>query len=79
MIENYVKVNNQKDILKIGLSDMNEKPILDEKGEVVYWQFDLGDIELPLKFNKCEADHKQNIKNLKHQFFLIDKKTRQKG
>ena len=79
MIENYVKVNNQKDILKIGLTDMNDKPILDEKGEVVYWQFDLGDIELPLKFNKCEAEHKQNIKNLKHQFFLIDKKTDKKG
>lgn len=79
MIENYVKVNNQKDILRIGLKDMNDKPILDEKGEVVYWQFDLGDIELPLKFNKCEAEHKQNIKNLKHQFFLIDKKQDKKG
>ena len=74
-----IKINNQKDILKIGLTDMNDKPILDEKGEVVYWEFDLSDIELPLKWNKIEFNSKKNREYVRNQFIIIDKKQDVKG
>lgn len=75
----YINLKNDKDILRIGLRDSNGKDILDEKGEVTYWQFDLADIELPLKFNKSEFQHKRNIENLRNQFIIIDKKEDKKG
>lgn len=75
----YVKINNSKDILKIGLRDMDDKPILDEKGEAVYWQFDLADIELPLKWSKLEYQHNQNQKDIRAKFMMIDKKEDVKG
>jgi len=79
MIDKFVKIENDRDILRIGLTDKNDKPILDEKGEVVYWQFDLADIELPLKYSKCEADHRKNQQNVKMKFIVIDKKQDKKG
>lgn len=75
----YIKVNNQKDILKIGLQDMDGQPILDKKGETVFWQFDLSDIELPLKLSKIEYQHHQNQKWARNQFLIIDKKEDIKG
>lgn len=79
MIDNYVNINTKKDILKIGLKDENDKPILDEKGEVVFWQFDLGDIELPLKYNQCEREHRKNQQDVRMRFIAIDKKEDVKG
>lgn len=79
MIENFVKVENDKDILRIGLRDSNDKPILDEKGEVVYWEFDLANIELPLKWNRLEYQHKKNVEYVRNMFIAIDKKQDVKG
>lgn len=74
-----IKINNQRDILKIGLRDMNDKPILDEKGEVVYWEFDLTDVELLLKYQQIEPTHKKNVQWLRNQLLIIEKRQDVKG
>ena len=42
-------------------------------------EFDLEDIELPLKLNQCELEHKKNVQNLHAQIIIIDKKQDKKG
>lgn len=44
-----------------------------------YLEFDLEDIELPLRLNECEEAHKRNVKYLRDQFLIIDKKEDHKG
>lgn len=44
-----------------------------------YLEFDLDDIELPLKLKQCEVEHRKNIQYLKNQFIIIDKKEDKKG
>ena len=60
-------------ILKIGINDADGK----DTGE--HLEFDLEDIELPLKLNECEAKHRKNLEYLKMQFVIIDKKEDKKG
>lgn len=60
-------------ILRIGIRDAEGKPT----GE--HLEFDLEDIELPLRLNECEIKHKKNVEYLKNQFTLIDKKEDKKG
>lgn len=75
----YIKLKERKDILKLGFQDENGKIIKDENNKEVYIEFDLGDIELPLKYNKCVNQIEQARKNLKTQFIIIDKKQDHKG
>ena len=44
-----------------------------------YLEFDLEDIELPLRLNECNEMHKKNIEYLKTQLAIIDKKEDHKG
>ena len=44
-----------------------------------YLEFDIEDIELPLRLNQCEADHRKNVEYLRNQFIIIDKKEDKKG
>lgn len=37
------------------------------------------DIELPLRLNQSELEHKKNLQNLKMQIMVIDKKQDKKG
>lgn len=60
-------------ILRIGIKD--EKGV--DTGE--HLEFDLEDIELPLKLNECDAKHKKNLEFLRNQFLIIDKKEDKKG
>ena len=60
-------------ILRIGIRDAEGK----ETGE--HLEFDLEDIELPLRLNECEIKHKKNIEYLRNQFMLIEKKEDKKG
>ena len=78
-IMEYIKLKERKDILKLGFQDENGKIIKDENNKEVYIEFDLGDIELPLKYNKCVNQIEQARKNLKTQFIIIDKKQDHKG
>ena len=65
-----LKKNN---ILRIGIKDSNGI----DTGE--HLEFDLEDIELPLRLNQCDAQHKKNLDFLKNQFIIIDKKEDKKG
>ncbi len=60
-------------IIRIGIKDYDGK----ETGE--HLEFDLEDIELPLKYQECEEKHRKNIQYLKMQFAIIDKKQDKKG
>ena len=60
-------------ILRIGIKDSDGV----DTGE--HLEFDLEDIELPLRLNECEAKHRKNLEYLKNQFIIIDKKEEKKG
>lgn len=75
----YIKIKEKKDIFKLGLVDENGNIIKDENGKEVCLEFDLGDIELPLKYNKCVNSIENARKELKAQFIIIDKKQDHKG
>ena len=60
-------------ILRIGIKDANGV----DTGE--HLEFDLEDIELPLRLNECEAKHRKNLEYLRNQFVIIDKKEDKKG
>ena len=60
-------------ILRIGIKDANGV----DTGE--HLEFDLEDINLPLKLNECDEKHRKNLEFLKNQFIIIDKKEDKKG
>ena len=60
-------------ILRIGIKDTKGN----DTGE--HLEFDLEDIELPLKINECESRHRKNLEFLRNQFLIIDKKEDKKG
>ena len=60
-------------ILRIGIKDAKGN----DTGE--HLEFDMEDIELPLRLNECEAKHKKNLEYLRNQFVIIDKKEDKKG
>ena len=60
-------------ILKIGIKDAKGN----DTGK--HLEFDLEDIELPLRLNECEAKHRKNLEYLRNQFVIIDKKEDKKG
>lgn len=60
-------------ILRIGIKDSKGN----DTGE--HLEFDLEDIELPLRLNECEAKHRKNLESLRNQFIIIDKKEDKKG
>jgi hypothetical protein len=60
-------------ILRIGIKDIEGN----DTGE--HLEFDMEDIELPLRLNECEARHRKNLEFLKMQFVIIDKKEDKKG
>ncbi len=75
----YIKLKQRKDILKLGFQDENGNIMKDENSKEIYIEFDLGDIELPLRYNKCINLIEQARKNLKAQFVIINKKQDHKG
>jgi hypothetical protein len=60
-------------ILKIGIKDANG---IDTNEHL---EFDLEDIELPIKYNQSVYEHNKNLEYLKTQYIIIDKKQRKKG
>lgn len=65
-----LKKNN---IIRIGIKDYDGK----ETGE--HLEFDLEDIELPLKYQECEERHRKNVQYVNMQFAIIDKKEDKRG
>lgn len=72
MIDNYIQLS-RNDVLKIGIKDENGN----DTGN--YIEFDLEDIELPLKIQQVDDEHKKNLNYLKMQYALIDKKENKTG
>ncbi len=60
-------------ILKIGIKDANG---IDTNEHL---EFDLEDIELPIKYNQSVYEHNKNLEYLKTQYIIIDKKQCKKG
>lgn len=75
----YINLKERKDILQLGFKNNDDSVVKDKDGNEVFIEFDLGDIELPLKYNKCINQIEQARKNLKAQFIIIDKKQDHKG
>lgn len=75
----YIKLKKRQDILKLGFQDNEGNILKDIQGNEVYIEFDLGDINLPLNYNKCINQIEQARRNLKNQFIIIDKKQDHKG
>lgn len=78
-MDNVIKLKKRNDIFRLGIIDENDKVVIDDNGNEVYLEFDLADIELPLKYNKCINLMNQARKNLKAQLIIIDKKQNHKG
>ena len=77
-MDNYIKVN-KKDIFRLGILDENGNPKVDENGKELCLEFDLADIELPLKLNKCELMIRNAQNKLKDRIVIINKKEDKKG
>ena len=60
-------------ILRIGIKDNDGN----DTGE--HLEFDLEDINLPLRLNDCDEKHRKNLEFLRDQFIIIDKKEDKKG
>lgn len=72
MENNFIQLKKDN-ILRIGIKDANGVDI----GE--HLEFDLEDIELPLRLKQCEAKHYKNVEFVKNQFVIINKKEDKKG
>lgn len=72
MTDNFIKLN-KSDVLTLGIKTDDGK----ETGE--YLEFDLEDIELPLKYQELLEKDKKNKENLKNQLLIIDKRQDVKG
>lgn len=72
MTENFIQLG-KSDVLRLDIRTEDGK----ETGE--YLEFDLGDIELPLKYQDLIEKDKKNKENLKNQMLIIDKRQDVKG
>lgn len=76
---NYIKLKQRKDILKLGIMDESGNIVKNIEGKEVCLEFDLGDVELPLRYNRCVNLVNKARQNLKAQFIIIDKRKDHKG
>lgn len=72
MTDNFIKLN-KSDVLTLGIRTEDGK----DTGE--YLQFDLEDIELPLRYQELLEKDKKNKENLRNQILIIDKRQDVKG
>lgn len=70
----YIKLKEKKDIFRLGIIDEKGNIVKDNNGNEVCLEFDLGDIDLPIKYSKCVNQIENARRKLKNQFIIIDKK-----
>lgn len=75
----YIKIKERKDIFRLGIMDEEGNIVKDEKGKEVCLEFDLADIELPIRYNRCINEVNNAKRKLKNQLIIIDKKQDHKG
>ena len=73
MTDNFIQLKKNEDILKLGIKDEDGN----DTGE--FLEFNLEDIELPLKYQEIIEEDKKNRTYLKNQFAIIEKKEDHKG
>lgn len=71
-MEDFIQLKKDN-IVRIGIKDQYGK----DTGE--HLEFDLEDVEMPLRYQECLELHKKNQKYVEHQFIIIDKKEDVKG
>lgn len=72
MKDNFIQLNKDN-ILRLGIKTSDGE----DTGEVL--EFDLEDIELPLKYQELIEQEKKNRQHLKNQMTIIDKRQDVKG
>lgn len=72
MTDNFIQLN-KGDVLRLEIRTS------DGKSTEEFLEFDLEDIELPLKYQELIEKDKKNKENLKNQFLIIDKRQDVKG
>lgn len=72
MTDNFIQLK-KSDTLKLGIKDSEGKPT----GE--YLEFDLEDIEIPLRYQDMIEKDKRLTQNLRNQMIVIDKRQDVKG
>lgn len=72
MIDNFIQLKKDN-ILRLGIKDVNGNDTGD------FLEFDLEDIELPLKYQELIEKDKKNKEQLKNQMLIIDKRQDVKG
>ena len=72
MTDNFIQLN-KSDVLRLGIRTEDGK----ETGE--YLEFDLGDIEIPLRYQELIEKDKKNTENLRNQMLIIEKRQDVKG
>lgn len=72
MTDNFIKLNKDN-VLRLGIMTADGK----DTGEVL--EFDLEDIELPLKYQELLEKDKKNKEYLRNQMIIIDKRQDVKG
>lgn len=71
-MENFIQLG-KSDVLRLGIRTDDGK----ETGE--YLEFNLGDIELPLRYQELLEKDKKNKERLRNQMLVIDKREDVKG
>lgn len=71
-MEKFIQLKKDN-IIRFGIKNFNGT----DTGNAL--EFDMEDIELPLRLNKCEAEHRKNLEYIRDQFIIIDKKEDKKG
>ena len=72
MTDNFIQLG-KSDVLRLGIRTEDGK----DTGE--YLEFDLDDIELPLRYQELLEKDKKNKENLRNQVLIIDKRQDVKG
>lgn len=71
----------ENNIIQLKKDNIFRVDIVDSQGNKTgeQLQFDLEDIELPLRLAECEKRHEKNMRDLKAKILIIDKKQDTKG
>ncbi len=72
-MNDYLKLK-KRDILRIGIKDYDGKAKLDNKGNEVYIEFDLEDINLPDNYNKAYKLVQKAMNTLRDTITITNKK-----
>ena len=63
-------------MIQIKKNNVLKEPLYDENGNITdfVFEFDMEDIELPLRINQSAFEHKKNVQWIRNQMLIIEKK-----